>query len=377
MNQKELKEIRRRIRPEHNSIRHIFGCFVNTNKEIISTIDESVGLLSREESEKYFMLLKKSLSGALGKNLLDISFETSQVVNGEEHKLLSALRKSQLEDEVLRDALYHTIIEHIDMEDQNYLILIACDVYDVPSYGKDGEKEDRGDVYQYLLCSICPVKEGKAELGYSAAEKRFHTSGLGQIVSAPELGFLFPAFDGRAANIYNALLYSKNIQSNHQEFVDALFHTPVPVPAARQKETFDEILVSALDKECSFDVVQAVHEQFSERISLYKESKDPEPLTMKIEEVGEIIENSGAKKEKVEEFCKKCAETIGEDTLLSPGNLTNSKKMEISTPEVRITVDPQFSYLIQSRIIDGRKYLLVSADSGVEINGVNVNITDS
>ena len=285
MNQKELGEIRRRIRPEHNAIHHIYGCYVNTNKEIVSSLEESLGLLTQEETEKYFSLLKKTLSGALGKNLLDISFATKQVMDSEEHRLLTALRKSELADAALREEFYRCIIDHVDMEDQNYLILMAYDVYDVPHYGKDGQEDDRGDVYKYMLCCICPVKPGKPELGYVADEKRFRSSIIGQVVAAPELGFLFPAFDGRATNIYNALFYSKNINASHQDFVDAVFRTPVPMSAGRQKESFNEALTGALDKDCSFDVVQAMHEQLNERIAVYKETKDPEPMTVTLEEM--------------------------------------------------------------------------------------------
>ena len=175
MNQKELGEIRRRFRPDHNNIQHIYGCYVNTNREIISSFDESLGLLSQTETEKYLTLLKKALSGALGKNLLDISFATRQVMDGEEYKLLSALRKSELQDPALREAFCRCIIDSIDMEDRNYLILLAYDVYDVPHYGKDGSRDDEGgELYKYLVCSVCPVKEGKAELGYAPEEKRFH-----------------------------------------------------------------------------------------------------------------------------------------------------------------------------------------------------------
>ena len=376
MNQKELGEIRRRIRPEHNSIHHIYGCYVNSNKEIISKIDESVGLLSREETEKYMGLLKKTLSGALGKNLLDISFATKQVMDSEEHRLLTALRKSELQDATLREAFYQCVIENIDMEDQNYLILMAGDSYDVPHYGKDGEEGDSGDVFKYMLCCICPVKPGKAELGYVADEKRFHSSAAGQIVAPPEFGFMFPTFDDRAANIYHALFYSRNINASHQDFVDAVFRTPVPMSAGRQKESFNEVLSGALDKGCSFDVVQAVHEQLNERITVYKESKDPEPMTVSVEEMGEILENSGATKEQTEAFCAGCSEVLGEDAVLRPGNLTSTSRMEIVTPEVKISVNPKFSYLVEARVIDGKKYILISADSGIELNGVAVNIRD-
>ena len=238
MNQKELREIRRRIRPEHNSITHLYGCYVNGSGEIISTLNESLGLLTAEEQEKYFALLKKSLSGALGKNLLDIAFATKQVLDSDEHRLLSALRKSEGQDPALLDQFYHTIIGHLDLDGGNYLILLAFDTYDVPHYGKDGSLGDAGEVYRYMLCAVCPVEGGKSELGYTPEDKRFHSAAAGQVVSAPELGFLFPAFDDRATNLYNALFYSRDCKADHADFIDAVFRTEVPMPAQRQRETF-------------------------------------------------------------------------------------------------------------------------------------------
>ena len=376
MNQKELGEIRRRIRPEHNAIHRIYGCYVNTNREIISEFEEPVGLLSTEEQEKYFGLLRKTLSGALGKNLLNLSFATKQVMDSEEHRLLSALRKSRLEDASLRHSFYESIIQTVDLEDQNYLILMASDSYDVPRHGKDGPEEDGGDVYQYMLCAVCPVKDGKTELGYVAEEKRFHSAAGGQLVTAPEFGFLYPTFDDRTANIYSALFYSKNIQEDHEDFIEAVFRTPVPMSAGHQKENFNELVADALDRDCSFDVVQAMHEQLAERIAVYKETRDPEPMTVSVEEMGEILENSGASEKQVEAFRKGCAESLGEDAVLSPGNLTSTSRMEIVTPEVKISVNPKFSYLVESRVIDGKKYILISADAGVELNGVAVEIRE-
>ena len=378
MNQKELGEIRRRFRPDHNNIQHIYGCYVNTSREIITSFDESLGLLSQTETEKYLGLLKKGLSGALGKNLLDISFATKEVMDGEEYRLLSQLRKSGLQDASLREEFCRCIVEHLDMEDRSYLILMAFDVYDVPHYGKDGQRDEDsgGDSYKYLVCCVCPVKEGKAELGYAPEEKRFHSAAIGQAVAAPELGFLFPAFDGRAANIYNALFYTKDSGKGHEDFVDAVFHTQAPIPAGRQKELFGEILGQSLEEDCSFDVVQAVHEQLSERMTVHKESKDPEPLTLTDREMGDILENSGVSAEHAEAFCRRCEEELGRDTPLRPANISSASRMEIQTPEVKISVDPKNSHLIQTRVIDGHKYILISADAGVELNGLAVEIRE-
>ena len=377
MNQKELGEIRRRFRPDHNNIQRIYGCYVNTNKEIIASFEESLGLLSQNETEKYLTLLKKTLSGALGKNLLDISFATREVMEGEQYRLLSQLRKTELQDAALREEFCRAIIEKLDMEERNYLILMAYDVYDVPHYGKDGNRDDEGgELYKYFVCCVCPVKEGKPELGYEPEERRFHSAAIGQVVSAPELGFLFPAFDARSANIYNALFYTKDASLGHEDFVEAVFRAEAPIPAARQKELFGEMLSQSLEAECSFDVIQSVHEQLSERMTVHKESKDPEPLTLSEGDMGDILENSGVSPEHAEAFTRRMAEELGEGTPLRPANISSASKMEIETPEVKISVDPKYSYLIQPRIIDGHKYLLVSADAGVELNGLAVEIRD-
>ena len=370
MNQKELREIRRRFQPERSGITHIYGCYVNSQREIISELDEALGLLTKEEGEKYLSLLKKALSGALGKNLLDISFATKQVMDSEEHRLLSALRKSELQDAELRGSFYRTVIDAIDMEDTNYLILLAFDAYDVPHYGKDGNPDDAGEVYRYLVCAVCPVKSGKAELGYVPEEKRFHSSLLGQIVAAPTLGFLFPSFDERSTNIYNALLYTRSTEDDHQSFIDAVFRTEVPMPARRQRDTFSQVLEESLEKKGSFEVLQSVHEQLSERIALHRESKDPEPLRLSVDELGEILENSGSDPEEVERFRKNCAESFGPDALLAPGNIADPKRLNIESQEIKISLDPKLSYLIETREIDGRKYILIPADAGVELNGI-------
>ena len=76
MNEKEVAEIRRRFRPDKSNITHIRGCYVNDKREIVSEFDQSLTLMPQEEGEKMLTLLKRALSGTLGKNLVDITFAT-------------------------------------------------------------------------------------------------------------------------------------------------------------------------------------------------------------------------------------------------------------------------------------------------------------
>ncbi len=306
--------------------------------------------MSEDEAEKYFGLMRKTLSGSLGRTLRELSFASRQVMESDAHQLLAALRRTELRDAELRRSFYESVISSIDMGDENYAILMIFDSYDVPHRAENDSEPDGGDVYRYILCCVCPVKTGKAELGYDAASKSFHTAALGQILTAPSMGFLFP------------------------DFIDAVFQASVPMPAGEQKEKFQEMISTALGEKKNFDLVQGIHEQLSERIVLYRESKDPEPMKISAEEMVEIMENSGATGSQVESFRSTCREMIGEDGSFSPGNLTDPKKMLIETPEIKITVDPQYSHLIRTEVIDGRKFILIAADNGVEINGIDVDI---
>jgi len=375
MNQKEISELRRRWRPEKNAVSHIYGCFVNSSREVVSDLDEALGLMPEEEAEKYLSLLKKALSGTPGKNLIDIVFSTQQVADSEEHRLLSQLRSTGLKDGQARRAFYQKVIDNLDMGDGNYLILMACDAYDVPRRGRDGETQaDASDeVFTYILCCVCPVKEGKPALGYFPGDNEFHCA-AGQVVGAPELGFLFPAFDHRTANLYNALFYARKPGELHQEFIDAVFHTEPPMSAAEQREAFQGALTGALEEACSVEVVQAVHGGLADRIARHKESGDPEPLALTAGEVAEILQDCNVPQERVEAFKGNWEERFGAGAVLSPANLIDAGRFELKTAQATVAVDPEYSYLVEARVIDGKKYILIPAEESVEVNGLAVRL---
>jgi len=278
MNQKEIGEIRRRARRDRSNMTAIYGCYVNGQKEIISSFKQSVGMMPENEAEKYFGVLKRTLSGTIGKNLIDISFRTAQVAGSPEHKFLMDLRSCALQDDTLRMELFEKIIGAVSFED-SFLILVGCDSYDVPFKSKDDETQSdaSSEVFTYLMCAVCPVKQTKANLRYIAEEKEFHDGGIAQVVCAPEVGFLFPAFDNRATNIYNALFYTHSSKVSNQPLIDALFNVEAPKPAEEQKKSFEALLTTALDDECSLEVVQTVHDELRQCIELHKESKSPDP----------------------------------------------------------------------------------------------------
>ncbi len=372
MNQKELREIRKRFTLDKDSISHVYGCYVNAAKDIVARMDMSMGLMEQEEAELYLKLLKKSISGTLGKNLLDIEFSTKQVEDSDEHRLLQALRQSHLRDEDMRELFYKRVIESLDFGDDSYVILLASDSYDIPFKGRDDElwEEGSNEVFDYIICCICPVKDARASLRYFAEEQNFRGASSGHVLGNPELGFMFPSFDDRSTNIYNVLYYSRGLVDIHHEFIDGIFHIEKsPMSAGAQQHAFTDVLCESLGEDCSLDVVKAVHGQIRQQLLVHKESKDPEVPELFVEDLDDVLKHSGVPEEKVEIFNEACRKEFGDQSILNPINVMESKKFEMKTPEVKITVDPEYTYLITTQEIDGSQYLLIPAGKVLRSTG--------
>ncbi len=374
---KEVSELRRRFRADYNNISRIRGCYVSSNGEVIATFNESMGIMGLEEQEKYLNLLKKAISGSMGKTLNDIEFSTNQVMDSPEHKLLMTLRGSALTDDEAVNTLYETITKSLRMA-ENYLILLAYDSYDVPYRGKDGSRmEDSSETtHSYMICSICPVKESKPALRYQATEGLFRNRSSDWVVGAPELGFAFPAFDDRCSNIYGALYYVRSKDTNYEDFVEAVFHTDAPMPLTVQKESFRDVLTESLLEECSPKVVQTVHSSVRTMMQIHKESKVSEPLQVSRRELGSVLQDCGVSEEKMSAFNVKYDLTFGDYSALPPQNLISPKELTYTGPDLVVKINPEREDLVSTRIINGTKYLLINIDQGVELNGIPLHIEE-
>ena len=284
------------------------------------------------------------------------------------------LKTSELKDHHARQRFYQNVIQSLNMGESSYLLLMASDCYDVPRKNSDVMRSsDADEVFSYFLCAVCPVKTEKTELGYFSGDNEFHCS-ANQVVAAPEFGFLFPTFDDRSANIYNALFYSRKADELHHEFIDAVFHTDLPMPAAEQREAFEGALAEALGDSFDLDIIRAVHEQLAAKIEEHLETKDPEPLTVSPHDIGDILLNCGIAEEQVQAFCTLCGERFGNGAVLNPANLIDTKKAELKTERFSISIDPEYSYLLETKVLDGRKVLIIPVEDHVEFNGVAVAV---
>lgn len=367
----EISEIKKLFTQNNCSITRICGCYVDGEKNKKTELKEAFLALPEEEMFKYFEILRKTLSGTLGKNLLTLDFPLKTEEEGGTQEFLLRLRDSKLKDDALLDEFYDKIIEAYEYVG-NYLILIIHDVYDVPGKTSDGfEMEDASDeVYEYIMVSICPVNLSKPGLSYNAVENTFQNRVRDWVVAPPEHGFLFPAFNDRGADLHSTLYYSKNADELKEDFVNLILDCPLPMPAGGQKVSFQTLIEETLQETCSIEAVIQIHETLNEMIEEHKE--DPVPLTLDKEEVKTVFASSGVSNEKMELFDRCYDATAGEKTELVVNNVVNTRTFEVKMPDVVIKVNPERMDLVETKTIDGRECLVISLGNDVEVNGITV-----
>jgi len=375
MNQRDLAEIKRRLNPDKRNPSLVCGCYVDYIGNPITSFELPVATMYEQENEKYMSIFKKVLSGQIGQTLMPIAYPS------EEDDLLLRVRNSALVDETTMQELYSKLIagiraEHPDMQSvedaqtsDNWLILLMHDDMDVRKRNVNGEidHENSDRAFSYVLCAICPVKQEKSALRYDPDVSIFRDRAPEWMACAPTLGFLFPLYEAGAADVNTILFFSKDSNDSHEAFLKAAFNLEAVMPPAEQTENFQSLLAQSLGMECSLDVVQEVHGTVSEMIAA--QSKDDEPLMLTKHDMSRVLTESGVSSERVEAFENGFDATFGAGAVLPAVNIVTPKQFKVDLPSVSIKIDPKQADQLETRVIEGRSYLLIPIDGDISVNG--------
>lgn len=428
MNKKEVLELKRRFKKEAATFTRVCGCYVDGNHNKICQFGNTFLNLEEDEFYKYMEIANKALSGTLGNNLLELHFPMEEEAVGGRQQILMALRDCKLKDEALLDTFYDLVIDTYDHAG-NYLIVLFHDAYDVMTRTKDNNNLDESEeVYEYLICAICPVDLSKPGLGFLEDEKRIGPRVRDWVVGAVDTAFLFPAFNDRSTDIHSTLFYTKNTKEPHSEFMANGLGCGIERTATEQKMAFHSIVRNVLGAEDAHtdDVLLDIQQNLSDMIDEYQETHEDEEDTFLLDKevVGKLLADSKIPEEKAARIEKSVDEAFGEKPPVAEhvidakalqqnevrveklaledqvGSLTvqlNQKEDELKertsqlvekqeeidhyiaetkTYDVVLRVKPEKAAQIHSQVIDGQKCLVIpmNEDEHAAINGVNTTV---
>lgn len=428
MNKKEVLELKRRFKKEAATFTRVCGCYVDGNHNKVCKFGNTFLNLEEDEFYKYLEIANKALSGTIGNNLLELKFPIEEEEVGGRQHILMALRASKLEDENLLDTFYDLVIDTYDHAG-NYLIVLFHDAYDVMSRTSDNNNLDESEeVYEYLICAICPVDLSKPGLGFLEEEHRIGPRVRDWVVGAVDTAFLFPAFNDRSTDIHSTLFYTKNTKEPHSEFMANGLGCGIERTATEQKKAFHSIVRNVLgaEDEHTDDVLLDLQQNLSDMIDEYAETHDDDEdvFLLDKEVVTKLLADSEISEEKAAKIEKSVDEAFGEkppaaenviDSKALVQNELRVEKMaledqvgtltvqlnekdealaertsqliekqeeidnyiaETKTYDVVLRVKPEKASQIKSQVINGQKCLVIpmGEDEHATINGVNTTV---
>jgi hypothetical protein len=316
MKNKDILELKRRLKKDECTFTKMCGCYVDAQKNIVLNVKETFLTLPDEEFFKYLEIAKKTLSGTIGNNLLELDFPLNEEnIGGRQHSLM-ALKKSKLKDDALLDSFYKLIIDSYDYTG-NFLILIFHDAYDVITKTTDNSKLDESEeVYEYLLCAICPVSLTKPGLRYFQDDNRIGVRIRDWVVEPPNLGFTFPAFTDRSTDIHSIMYYTKNAKDSHPELMEEGLGCISKQTATEQKEAFNTIIRNAIgnDDEKSDHLFMEIQETLNNMVDEHEtvNNKNADPIILTNNAIQNILIESGIPEEITAKIEKSYIEEFGD-----------------------------------------------------------------
>ena len=382
MRKKDILELKKRFKKDHCTFTKMCGCYVNGEKNILLKFRETFLNLEEDDYIKYLEIAKKVLSGTIENNILELNFELNEEHVNEKQLEFMKLKNSQLKDDLLLDDFYNSIINNYDYEG-NFLILIFHDAYDIITKTKDNAKLDESEeVYEYILCAICPVELSKAGLRYFEEENSIKSRTRDWVVEAPSNGFVFPAFINRTTDVNSIMYYTKNAKDTHPELMENVLGCPSKQTNTEKKETFNDILRDALgpDEKKSdhffMEIQESLNNKIEEHNIIHEDSETPIFLTDEV--IQDILNESGVPDEITTKIEKSYAESFGDtppvaDILIDNKALAakaQKKKEEMLEKQVRI-LENKLERVTQDNSLNTEAAVEVDSNNLIEENENN------
>lgn len=371
MNKRDITEVRKLLAKKTCRIEKISGCMVDGDGKCSDIIGSYLHQMEEDEADLYLGLIRKTLSGKLGKNLYNTEFplkeETSE---GKQHSLYTFLT-DQLDTDAKIKEFCQNIADNIHM-DSAYAILIAKGVYDVPKKAKDGVvlEDASEEVYLFEVTCICPVKIGKKTLIFDERAKNLASSGTVLSIDPPVAGFLYPAFDNRSSDIHAALYYSKKENERHQDWFEFMFGTELKTAEADQKELLATVVEKTLGRDCDFDQVRMINDTVNQAAKELSGAEEPAEIGKK--ELKRILRESGVQPEKLDSFDTIYDEIVGEKNSFGAENIDSGSNVKMESSSVKISMKTEVANTLETKVIGGREFLLIPIQNNITFNGVQI-----
>lgn len=375
MNKKETSEIKKNFSDKSGFfiMEKVLTAFVDSEKNVRYQNISSCITMENDENDLYSNILKKVLNTNVGKNFIEYEFPNDAYDEGNSQNILYKLLQSELKDEEAAENFVNHIANHITYTGQFAIITAYCN-YTIKKKDKlDEYGEDADEVYRYLLTAVCPVEVSETGFVFDSFNneitRKINTELL--ISKAPSDGFLYPVFSNRSSDVNHIMYYSKKADKPNISIIENVLGCQFVMSADAEKSSFHNILKTVAGDELNYNLINTVNEKIRDFVEENKNETDTS--TIDCNKIHSILEESGVSHERLQALDTVYESSCG-NAPLTASNLIENKTV-LKASDITVNIKSSASDKIHTKVIDGRKYLLIDIDDpNIEINGLPVNL---
>jgi hypothetical protein len=375
MNKRELAEVRKHFNIDDGlfSVGNVFTAYVDAEKAVLGRTLRSFYSIESDEANLLLDTAKRTLSGGIGKNLVEYAFPREAYDEEGSQKLLYALLRDGLKTEEILDNFINHLRTSLHME-STYTILLAHCCYSVITKAKDDSSLDMSDLeYNFLICAIMPVNAESGGLVFDTElDAIVKKDGVDMIVAdKPTDGFLYPVFSDRSPDVNCVLSFSKNAAKPNVSLIQGVLGCDFIRSSKSEREIFNTLLLTAVGDELDYTKIVSIDEQIAEIIA--QNQNETELPTIDAPKLARVLADAGVSAEK-QQAVPAAFEQIAHDTAFTAVNLVSSR-VNLKTEGVTINISGDSTGKIRTQNLNGRKCLIIDLDDPtVTVNGIETKV---
>ena len=371
MNAKELAELKRQLKKDNPDffISRIAAAYysMEDSSPVLKTFSISdFDDLSDAEQTLYLNILKKTLTGKLGRNLTEYRFDPGSPIQEKLH----TLNQDELKDEALAKNFMDFFARHTTYLNGYALIVASCQ-YQVKDIRKMAD-EDSGSTHRFLLVSVNEVTLTDLGLVYDPENNDFEKkqdTDL-QVIQRGLDGLMFPSFTDGGSDV-NHIVYSTRTPKKPNEFlIENLLQVEAVPSYDIEADCFRKILTEVAAEDLDFDTVKHIQSNLREYVADAQE--DGLPAELSKNQLRNILSDSGVAEEKLMRYNSSYDMNVGEAELRA-ANILDPDRLNVKMQDISVSVKGDACHKISTRLVDGKRYLMIEIDDGLQVNGVDVS----
>lgn len=373
MNKSDVTKFKKFIDNDNNffTVNNVLTAVIN--KDVVYCTEKRSWIsYSQSEQEEIVSIIKKVLTGKIGKVLTEYEFPITTEKKNVSQELLMNMKISQFEDDDLNEIFINKIKDGVKT-DGAYTVLSVN--FTISVYDKNA---DHSDEVSFVVTAFCPIKLRIDGFIYNdesnTVEKKTSTD---RILEQASDGFMFPTFTDRQEDVNHVMYFSKNAGKPNVGIIENVLGCKYIMSSEQQKTYFWGMVANVLGEDLNYDMIVNINEKLSDLVQASEGLKEAREIDCA--DIQHILEKCDVPKDKLDDFGKIYDKVMSSRYSSFIAANVCDEKVNIKFGNSSLKIDyKKAATALDVQMVNGRKCLVFPLDSAeISVLGIDTSVNHS